>query len=672
MSNSERISAERRIFLGDALTSMGLFPFLSACGGGAATEQQSTLLLSSPQTTSPLTPFGPPPAAVSGFNRTSQTYLFQQVSQPYPSAIGGVSYATDWRGPNYNYVDSFGGWRWTNPGGDWIDANGTPQGPSAYASFSDPAGALNTYTTYSAINVTRLLQYVQTHNKWCALHISATPGIRAMCSNWHALQPVPLIFVNYTDSTTATLACRFVGRLNGSTAYPITLGDEPFIDPNAIEFERPSKPVASATLRITIIKKNSAAATIKLNPCNPPLNADPLTNTGGLAASAGALDANITSVSGVMGAQRYLDGTALSDFALVGSANITAESNYDPALWGGATDKSKLPHTAVGKWVNAPTALTLVSSSYAGEGFAPLAPGLGALKLVMPNESVPVGTEVRNSGTVAIFSYLFMPIEKMGLLSHIFTRQYVRLGTPHVRKPTDRREVLRFGNPIWSDMAGKMGISPSHDTSYGGFSGSSGGGGGWQLRWAWSDCETNVGGPNEGGIQLGWHLYDFGTPNPPAYRYGGESQVINNWGQRGGLGATMYAGRWYEVETEVKLNTVNSSDNSYLPDGLLRVWIDGRLCYERTGMVFRTLPRATPAYNPGRMRPFRELGVGWLLWNWYHGGLTASTVERTTFTTGLVWAQQRIGAMQGAATSQLSRQGWSVSKEMESTVRWAT
>lgn len=649
MSNSERVSAERRTFVGGALTSMGLFSFLSACGGSAATETESMSLPASLQPPS-YSPFAPPPVVAPGADRTSQTYLFQNVPQPYPSAIGGASYATDWRGPNYHYVDTFGGWRWTNPGGDWIDVNGTPQGPSAYASFSDPAGPSDTYTTYSAVNVTGLVQYVQAKNKWCAFHIASTSGVRAMCSNWHASKPTPLISVNYADGTSAMLACRFVGRLNNSTAYPMTLGDEPIIDPNTIEFERPTKPVASATLRITIIKKNSSAATIKLNPCNPPVNADPISNTSGLAASAGVLDANITNVPGVMGAQRYVDGTALSDFALVGSKNVTAESQYDPALWGGTTDTSKLPHTAVGKWVNAPAALVLVNSRYTGEGFAPLAPGLGALKLTMANESVPTGTEVRNSGTAAIISYLFMPVEKMGLLSHIFTRQYMRLGTPHVRKPADRREVLRYGNPTWSDMGGKMGISPSHNTSYGGFSGSSGGGGGWQLRWAWSDCETNVGGPNEGGIQLGWHLWDFGTQNPPGYRYGNDSQVVNNWGQRGGLGATMYAGRWYEIETEVKLNTVNAADNSYLADGLLRVWIDGRLCYERTGMVFRTLPRATPAYNPGAMRPFRELGVGWLLWNWYHGGLTASTVERTTFTTGLVWAEQRIGAMRGATT----------------------
>ena len=650
MSNLERISAERRTFLGSTLTSMGLFSFLSACGGSAATEQELMAQASSLPFQLPFKPFVPPTVAVPGLNRTTQTYLFQNVPQPYPSAVGGASYVTDWRGPNYHYVDSFSGWRWTHPGGDWIDVNGIAQGPAAYASFSDPAGPLNTYTTYSTINVTGLLQYVQSCNKWCAFHISSASGIRAMCSNWHTSQPAPLISVNYTDGTSATLACRFVGRLNGSTAYPITLGDEPIIDPNAIEFERPTRPVASATLRITIIKKNSAAATIRLNPCNPPVNVEPMSNMGGLAAAAGTLDANITGVSGVIGAQRYLDGTTLSDFALVGSKNVSAESNYDPAMWGGATDTSKLPHTSVGKWVNAPAALVLVNSSYAGEGFAPLAPGLGALKLTMANESVPVGTEVRNSGTAAIISYLFMPIEKMGLLSHIFTRQYLRLGTPHVRKPADRREVLRFGNPTWSDMAGKMGISPSHNTAYGGFSGSSGGSGGWQLRWAWTDCESNVGGPNEGGTQVGWHLWDFGSANPPGYRYSSESQAVNNWGQQGGLGATLYAGRWYEIETEVKLNTVNAWDNSYLADGLLRVWIDGRLCYERTGMVFRTLPRATPGYNPGALRPFRELGVGWLLWNWYHGGLTASTVERTTFTTGLVWAEQRIGAMRGATT----------------------
>lgn len=56
----------------------------------------------------------------------------------------------------------------------------------------------------------------------------------------------------------------------------------------------------------------------------------------------------------------------------------------------------------------------------------------------------------------------------------------------------------------------------------------------------------------------------------------------------------IYAGKWYAIETEVKLNTVDGTGGTYIPDGILRTWIDGKLVFERTGMVFRTLP----AYDP--------------------------------------------------------------------------
>jgi hypothetical protein len=195
-------------------------------------------------------------------------------------------------------------------------------------------------------------------------------------------------------------------------------------------------------------------------------------------------------------------------------------------------------------------------------------------------------------------------------------------------------------------MAGKFGIQPSHATTYGGVSGSSGGGRGWQMRWAWSDCEADVGGPNEQGLLPGWHMHDFQGANPDGHRYGShQGHGGSSWGQQGPRGAVLYAGHWYCVETELKLNTVNPADNSWRADGVLRTWIDGVLAFERTGMVFRTLPLHQPAYNGTFIRPFRELGVKELWWNWYHGGTTQSTVRRTMFVTGLVWARARIGPM---------------------------
>lgn len=66
-------------------------------------------------------------------------------------------------------------------------------------------------------------------------------------------------------------------------------------------------------------------------------------------------------------------------------------------------------------------------------------------------------------------------------------------------------------------------------------------------------------------------------------------------------------------------------------------------------MVMRSLPLVAATYQPGSIRPCRELGHRGLWFNWFHGGKTVNTVDRTTFVTGLAWARRYIGPMRTAA-----------------------
>ncbi len=586
--------------------------------------------------------------ALPGASRDQQAYLFQSVaSAAYPSTLGGGSFGTDTWGPTHAYVDFYSGWAWRNRGGDWLDRKGVSQGGEPW--FSAAVGAVSggaATHVYEGIDVGAVVAYCQQQDRWLALLLRARGSARSVASTFHPTLGGPSIEVVYADGSQGTLRCRLVAANTASSTSPLsTRASLPL--PCFAEFERPSAEVRSATLRLPVTEHWSGApAFVDGFLCDPPRQQALGDGPRDLSAQAGALDEGIERVAGIIGAQRYLDGRSLEDFAVTGRApSVTSESSFDPALWGGSSNTSRFPHTAVGKWVNVPEGLSLVGSGYRGEGFEPLRPGLGALRVVMPDGGIQTGQEGGYVGTRAIDARLFMPFEDMGRLSHIFVRQYMRLGAPHVRKPSDRREVLQSGRPVWSNMGGKFGIAPSHATTYGGVSGSSGGGVGWQMRFAWADCEAGVGGPDEAGLTPGWHLYDFQGANPVGYRYGGEGQNTNNWGQLGPRGAVLYAGHWYCVETELKLNTVDASDNSFLADGALRTWVDGALAYERTGMVFRTLPLHQAAYNGSLIRPFRELGVKDLWWNWYNGGTTQSTVERTLFVTGLVWARARIGPM---------------------------
>ena len=648
MKNELEIDGRRRaIFRAGA--ALGALPWFGACsGGGGVDPAASALNVAATATSTSLAAGGPPPvqAKVTGAYRPGQTYLFQSIGVvKYTSTLGGGDFSTDTWGPTYSYVDIYSGWTWSNPGGDWIDTALVPQGSTPWASFgADAVAGSNALHTYSGVDATAMVQYCQQHGRWLAVIARASGAPRAMAGTFSTLGPPPSIAVTYADGSSATLKCRMVAASTSSSTLPLTTRDSTSL-PCFMEFDTPAGPVASATLAITVTEHWSGSATVGLYLCNPPINAQPVTGTAGLAGQAGAQDVGIAAVSGVIGAQRYVDGSAFTDFVIPGPASHTSEMYYDPALWGGTSDLTKWPHTAVGKWINVPANLTLVTSNYSADGFAPLVPGMGALKLVMPDGGIQTGQEVGYTGTGASNMKLFMPFDDMGLLDHIFVRYYLRLGAPQLRTPADRREVRQSGVPKWSNMDGKFGIAPSHTTSYGGTSGSSGGGVGWQMRHAWAECEAAQGGPDEAGLIPGWHLYDFQSSNPVGYRYGYEGQNQNNWGQQSGLGSVIYSGRWYCVETEIKLNSVNPTDNTFTPDGLLRTWIDGRLAYERTGMVFRTLPIYAPAYDGTLIRPFRQLGIKDLWWNWYNGGTTQSTVNRTQFVTALVWARQRIGLM---------------------------
>lgn len=644
----------RRVVVGaGALLGTGSL-LLLGCGGGGGGEEPAGVPAPGPSTPTPTNPPAPettPGTGVTGTagaSRDQQTYLFQSVATAaYVSTLGGGNFGTDNWGPTAAYVDFYSGWSWRNRGGDWLDSKGVSQGAEPW--FSAPVDAMSGSTAsnvYTGIDVSAVVAACQREGRWLALLLRGRGAPRSMATNFHATLGGPAIQVTYADGRQATLACRLVAASTAASVLPLsTRASLPL--PCFVEFERPVAAVRSATLRLPITEHwSGAAAFVDGFLCDPPRAQANGDGPQDLATQAGALDAGIESLAGVIGAQRYLDGRSLSDFAITGRVpSVTSETSFDPALWGGAPDIRRFPHTAVGKWVNVSDKLSLVDSNYQGEGFKPLRAGLGALRVVMPDGGIQTGKEGGYIGTTPMDARLFMPFEDMGRLSHIFVRQYLRLGSPYVRKPADRREVLQSGQPKWSDMGGKFGIAPGHATTYGGVSGSSGGGTGWQMRWAWADCEAGVGGPDETGTTPGWHLYDFQTSNPVGYRYGGEGQNAHNWGQQGPLGAVLYADHWYCVETEIKLNTVNAADNSYQPDGLLRTWIDGKLAYERTGMVFRTLPLYQPAYDGSLIRPFRELGVKELWWNWYHGGTTQSTVQRTMFVSGLVWARSRIGPM---------------------------
>lgn len=560
---------------------------------------------------------------------------------------GGKPMYWDLFGPTHTHVDVHTGWPWSRPGGDWLDAAGVRHGPAPWFSVpvAEPLGADGLQHAFA--DISRLVQHVQSNDRCLALLVVARNTARSIGGAVAGSRGAPAIDVTYADGQRERLRCRVAAQIDPNSRLPATALAQVRL-PACVEFERPRATVASATLRFVVTDHWSGRdPRIEGFLLDPPVNSEPV--RPGLASGTAALDAGLDQQADVIGVHRYLDGRPLTDFVYTSLTSFSSEHLFDPAIFGtGATDSSRLPHAGLGKWINAGPPLVLVPSGYQGDGFAPLAPGLGALRLQMPaTPGVQDGSVVGNQGTLGGHARIFLPEPMFGRLDRLFVRYYVRLGVPAKTSPSPRLHVQhRPGQDAWTSLSGKFGIAPDHSTSEGGVSGTSGGGAGWQMRLSWAECDADQGGPDERGWAPGFHLHDFQANNPMGHRYGQEKPAqFERWGQRGGLGGMLYAGHWYCIETELKLNTVMRSGAGHLPDGELRAWLDGRLVHESTGMVFRSLPLATPAHNPNRLRACRELGVRGLWLNWFHGGQTVNTVDRTLFYTGLAWARQYIGPM---------------------------
>ena len=581
--------------------------------------------------------------------RSAQAQLLQAVPQRELAnrLPGGEPYFWDRYGPTHHFVDASCGWPWSRPGGDWLDAAGQRHGPTPWFSVpvDQPPGPEGPRHHFA--DVSRLVQRVQTEGRWLALLLRVRNSARHIGGATAGSPGAPAIDVVYADGSRARLRCRVGGHISHSTVLAATaLAALPL--PACLEFERPQHPVQSATLRFVVLDHWAGAQpAIEGFLLDPPLASE--APRSGLAAQGGALDAGLDARPEVIGQQRYLDGRSLADFVHAEGVNFSVERAFDPAVLGlGPADTRRLPHAGLGKWHNAGPPMALVPSHYQGDGFAPLAPGLGALRLQMPaTAGLGHGSVVGHEGSLAGHARIFMPEPLFGRLERIFVRYYLRLGLPAPATRPPRLQVQhRPGQPVWTDLSGKFGIGPDHSTHYGGVSGSSGGSAGWQMRLGWHECDAGLAGPDEGGWAPGFHLYDFLDNNPPGHRYGREqAPQFERWGQRGGQGGMLYAGHWYCIETELKLNTLLNTGPGYLPDGELRAWLDGRLVYERSGLVFRAGPLGRRPDAQGRLQACRELGVSSLWLNWFHGGQTANTVDRTLFYTGLVWARRYIGPM---------------------------
>ncbi|MCG2577755.1 hypothetical protein LZ012_12195 [Dechloromonas sp. XY25] len=173
------------------------------------------------------------------------------------------------------------------------------------------------------------------------------------------------------------------------------------------------------------------------------------------------------------------------------------------------------------------------------------------------------------------------------------------------------RYYLRFADD-WNPTldGGKMpGMAGTYNTA--GWGGRrSDGTNGWSMRGGFLRIFEGDH-PMRGLTQLGTYAYHAGMG----------SQYGEYWPWPSAL---LAKNRWYCIEQRVKLNSPNASD------GVLQIWLDGRLIMERANLRYRSIDRL-------------HIEDVWI--NIYHGGIDPSPHDQHLFVDNVVVARKYIGPM---------------------------
>lgn len=599
----------------------------------------------------------PAPASPPAAYRTSHPNLFVDVAATTTTVAAGTLYEVPAKastgapadtytiatvGPNYAYVDAAAQWAWQHPGGDFVNQKGAVQATTD-PHFEIVANQVTAGAATYVVNATAGAQAAFARSKWNAYIVLGTGGPRAIASAHHPSQPGPRMDVTYTDGSKATLPARAVVPLVPGSAYTRVGAHEATLDgPVALEFEMPTMTVTSATVTMVVTQHTGAAATLRGYLASPPVNAEPV--SVGVAATH-PRDSGLKNEPSILFAQRYEDGTALSDYILPPtSIDVWNLSYWDPELFGtGPADPTKLPTAHQGtpvagthKWFykqSAPGTVSLVASSYKGDGFAAPEPGLGALRIVIPRDPGADGASVGYGGSTGSDLWALFPKSIAGLVDETFVRFRVRFAvTPKALAVTKAFRTEAGAAATYAIREGKWGVGTHHWTFFGG--------------------NNNVGGDNLGHTnRLGFRVHpsDVGLMGIQSYVHSWDMiKEDMAFGAGGGLGASFQPNRWYWIEIRKKLNTYdpNGAVGSSPADGVMEIYVDGRLAARHTGWKYRDGRLDYAGETPiakGKLVPFRQMGDMGLLLNMYNGGVKAADEDTVMFFAEVACGTRYIG-----------------------------
>ena len=281
---------DRRIFVVGSVVGAGTVAAFGCRGGTPAAA--------APAAGAPLPQAAAATLRVGGRYRTDQAQLFLAPPPGVVKSTGGSYWETPARasvaspksaqahagvGPTHLFVDLTSGWAWKNKGGDWIDAMGMAQGALPHwrciANSASGSAASVTYVVDASAGVKAAFE----GKRWNGYVVRGSGSARVFTTSHHATAPFQT--VTYADGTSTRLACTVATAFEPSSSY--AQGGAPEIEVGSgrnavIEFERPTKSVASASMTLFVTRHSVGNGAIDGFLVNPPVNAEPV--VAGLAA----------------------------------------------------------------------------------------------------------------------------------------------------------------------------------------------------------------------------------------------------------------------------------------------------------------------------------------------------------------------------------------------------
>lgn len=547
-------------------------------------------------------------------------------------------------GPHKEYLD-VGRCKWRHSGGDWIDAGGVSQGASPIWSFvanQVPSGSF-TYVV-NVLDGIKQCQKLGMHFAWilrCAVN-------RKWCGR-HSDTP-PRLVVSYADGVVESLPCVATVGFKSGSAYsyvgiPIigTWGEN-----SILEFSTRTQKIVEANLTITVGEHAAGNGLFEAFLIDPPMN--PVSEINGLSQNY-PMDNGIANHPDVRFSQVHRDGTDISEYIAESDKghNVTYKEIWSPDIYSsGSADQTKLPYSLNGKPIKnkfihgqrPAVPPVVVPSTYQGEGFYPVAPGIGALKITIPGANAPDGANVGSAGSLGSDLWWYHDAIEAGIIDHMFTRYSLLIGKIE-EKPIAQKPMYRTsdgGLATYVQARGKSGFGGQHRTIDGGNNRVGGGAAGWSSRTIHIDlCDMLP-----GCVLFGLHSLDMFNNGDAFGTFDG-----NVWtGQQGARYRYLERGKQYQIETELLLNTWSEDKTHPTRNGEFRMWIyDGDekvLVIDFRGFSFRQGPLNA---DPGDkyLHAVRQLGAmgGWV--NFYQGGIQAFDVDQTFFLSAIVASTSPIG-----------------------------